>query len=207
LTAIKTFLLAIPVTAALAGCGSSSSSTSAVTPPASQTGTTATTQSTASSTATSSTTASTPAASTPATTPQAAPPASKSPGKQPKPEDQLGKTPFLAAVGSAFGAFHEYISRPLRKHKVSVAQAATAAEYASRQLSAATTAAQASPSLQALSAPLAALQHQLGMVSSSLKAGHVDDAAITKAREEIYAISVKALEAGTPIQEVAPRLS
>jgi hypothetical protein len=212
------FLVAVPLTAVLAGCGSGStaSTTSAVNSPASPAATTPATNETPAAGTTS-----TPAAtsSPDGTTPAGAAhgqPSTPSPAvaAKPKPEEQLGKTPFLAATGQAFAAFHEYVAKPFRKHVFSAAggsrpaisKAATAATYASRELTAATAAAEASKDLSEVVAPLKTLQQNLAVIATGLKAGRVDAAAIDKARSQVDSISLKALEAGQPIQEVLPQL-
>jgi hypothetical protein len=139
--------------------------------------------------------------------------ASNPSGNKPKPEEQLGGTPFLDAVGSGFAAFHAYISKPLRRGTLKpggapsvTATAAKAATYAKSEIAAAAQAAGQSASLQSLVAPLDALEQRMGTIEAALDAGRLDTAAIVAARAEVNAISRAALAAGQPIQEVAPKL-
>jgi hypothetical protein len=139
--------------------------------------------------------------------------APSSPGKErPKPEEQLGGTPFLDAAGSGFAAFHAYISKPLRRGTlkpgaaVAIATAAKAAAYAKSEIGAAAQAAGQSGSLQSLVGPLDALEQRVGTIEAALHTGRLDTAAIFAARAEVDAISRAALAAGQPIQEVVPKL-
>jgi len=130
-----------------------------------------------------------------------------------KPEEELGKTPFLAATGSGFGAFHAYISKPLRRgslkqgaSKQELATAATAASYATREIAAAGRAAAEAASLHPLVGPLEALARRMRVIATSLDRGQVDSAAIVAARGEVDEVSRAALALGQPIQEVTPKL-
>lgn len=220
MSALRLFLVAIPVTTILAGCGSGStaSTSSSVTSSAGQSAATTTAASSQTGTSTSApaqstkSTGSTTTAAVPSGSagPSASPPAAH----KPKPEEQLGKTPFLAATGQAFAAFQEDVAKPFRQHllinsasgQVTMAKAALAATYSARELESAVTGAAASSSLSPLVGPLTALRHDLASIGASLRAGHLDAKTINAARKAVISISLKALEAGQPIQEVAPKL-
>jgi hypothetical protein len=161
--------------------------------------------------------------SNPRQTPTAAPPASTSrttPSPRPsssrattpaKPEDRVGGTPYLAATGRGFGAFHAYVSKPQRRRDLArgskaVRQAAVAAEYAAREVAAAGRVALNDPATRPLSQPLVGLAGNLRVLGGELKAGRVDAKDIEQASSEILAISRASLAVGEPIQEVTPAL-
>jgi hypothetical protein len=137
----------------------------------------------------------------------------KSGGEGPKPEEKVGGTPFLAATGRGFGAFHNYISKPLRKNELvggagspAIKIAATAALYAAKEVAGAAQAVSHEAALHGLEAPLAQLATNLGRIGASLSAGQAPEAAIVAARTEVNSISRAALAAGQPIQEIVPTL-
>jgi hypothetical protein len=137
----------------------------------------------------------------------------KSGREGPKPEEKVGRTPFLAATGRGFGAFHNYISKPLRKNELvggtgspAIKTAATAAVYAAKEVAGAAQAVSHEAALHELAAPLARLATNLGRIGASLSAGQAPEAAIVAARTEVNNISRAALAAGQPIQEIVPKL-
>jgi hypothetical protein len=209
---LRSSFVALTVAAALGGCGASESHGGDTSGPTAS----STTQSAPAAPASVTTTpkvASTPVQSAKHATATAPAPVSKTSSKEPKPEEQLGGTPFLDAAGSGFAAFHAYISKPLRRGTLklggapaAIATAAKAATYAKSEIAAAAQAAGQSASLQSLVGSLDALEQRLGTIQASLDAGRLDTAAIAAARAEVNAISRAALAAGQPIQEVAPKL-
>lgn len=210
---LRAALVVVPIAMLVAGCGSGSSSSSG--------GTTTTSALTSSGSAPSTDKApSAPVKTTgKATKSNANSPtststskASPAPAKR-KPEEELGHTPFLAAAGSGFGAFHAYISKPLRRHTLKqggnahvISTAAEAASYAVREVAAAARAAEGSSELQSLVGGFHALGQRLSLISSGLASGQVDVAAIVAARTEVTQLSLEALHAGQAIQEVPPKL-
>jgi hypothetical protein len=205
---LRSAVIASAISVALGGCGASEShsgqtsvaTASSSTPPA-QTAT-ATQQAASTSAQVSKPAPITPPAQTP----------SSSKKEEPKPEEQLGGTPFLDATGSGFAAFHQYISKPLRRGtlkpgaRAAMATAAQAAAYAKSEIAAAAQAAGQSGSLQRLVGPLEALEQRMSAIEVAFDAGRLETAAVVAARGEVNAISETALAAGQPIQEVVPKL-
>lgn len=206
------FLTILAVGLLLTGCGSSTSTGGSSTSVASQTSVPATapTKPTTVTTTSAKAPTSTPSA-TAAPTPAPAKPAPS--GEGTKPEEKVGGTPFLAATGRGFGAFHNYISKPLRKNDLTggagspaMKIAATAARYAAKEVTGAARAVSHEAGLHALEAPLAQLATNLGRIGASLSAGQTPEAAIVAARTEVNNISRAALAAGQPVQEIVPTL-
>lgn len=127
-----------------------------------------------------------------------------------KPEEELGKTAFLAHAGRGFAAFHVYVSKPLRRRTIGrpgvIRKAAIAASYASRELLVASVGAGAEKVVAQLADPLMAVSHRMRQLAMALRSGSLDAGAIIVIRNEVNVISRKALQLGQPIQEVAPKL-
>jgi nitric oxide reductase activation protein len=132
-----------------------------------------------------------------------------------KPEDKLGKTSFLQCTGRGFAAFHVYISNPLRRHVFSqsgvllskaIARGIIAANFAAHELHTASVAAKTEETVAQLSEALQVVSDQMLAIAISLKAGKIDLATVADTRSKVNEISLKALRAGQPIQEVTPKL-
>ncbi len=130
-----------------------------------------------------------------------------------KPEERLGRSAFLAAAGRGLGAFHNYISKPLRRGALTRSGAAlprsaavAAAAFAVRQLSVAARAAGREAAVRSLATPLRRLVARIREIGSALAAGQTPGVAIGRARIEVDEVSRQALAAGEPIQEIVPSI-
>jgi hypothetical protein len=205
-------LVACGVALALAGCGGSASTvttTVAETPTGTDQPTSAAPATNSPATASPTQTSPTPSPTRTAQSPR--PQKAHSTPEKTKPEEKVGGTPFLAAAGRGFGAFHAYVSKPLRERQLSggkasktVRIAAAAAAYAAREAAAAGAAASREAAIRQLAVPLARAAANLQGIGEALAKGGLPEAQVVQARVEVNAISVEALNAGQPIQEITP---
>jgi hypothetical protein len=123
---------------------------------------------------------------------------------------------FALHAGLAFGAFHRWIYKPLKngtfsggifKHKVALVKAGLAGAFAYHELKLAIKAAQASPKLSKLVAPVTALTDKLKSVASSAKSGKIDTSSITSANGDITSLSGLAKQSGISLSEQIPSAS
>jgi hypothetical protein len=127
------------------------------------------------------------------------------------PKVHFAKTKFLIDAGLAFGTFHRWIYKPLKagdfahplQHKATVVKAALAGAFVVNRLGAALTAAQGSPLLSKLVAPITALKTKLDSAVASLKGGSPDLSGLESANGDIGSISSLASQAGATIKEKA----
>jgi len=121
---------------------------------------------------------------------------------------------FALHAGLAFGAFHRYIYKPLKSgqlknpfsHKLVLLKDAAAAAFTVHEIRLATEAAQGSPRLAKLIAPLSGLGAAVAAAAASAKSGHVDSSTLDKGNSSIESIKSDASLAGTSIAEKAPSL-
>lgn len=90
------------------------------------------------------------------------------PSERVKPEEEVGGTPFLAASGKGFGAFHAYVSKPLRRGRLvggadppAMLLAESGARYAAGEVAAAARAVGHEAALRSLEGPLSRLASNL----------------------------------------------
>ena len=131
----------------------------------------------------------------------------------------VGRLPtvkFALHAGLAFGAFHRWIYKPLKngtfsggvlKHKLALAKAGLAGLFAYHELKLAIKAAQASPKLQKLVAPVTALGAKLKSIGSGAKSGTIDASSITSANGDVTSLSGMAKQAGVSITPQEPSAS
>jgi len=125
-----------------------------------------------------------------------------------------GTARFILHAGLAFGAFHRYIYKPLKSgdlknplsHKLTALKAAAAAAFMVHEIKLASEAAQGSPTLQKLVAPLSALGAGVAAVVASAKGGSVNTSELEAGNSAIEAIKSQASGAGASILETAPSL-
>lgn len=121
----------------------------------------------------------------------------------------LAKTRFALHAGLAFGAFHRYIYKPYRaggfrpvsRHKLAIAKAGLAAAFAYHETKLALNDARSSPLLSKLLAPLLGLQNRLSSLSTSLRGGSVNGAAIQSTSSDVNAVSAAGAKNGQPITD------
>jgi hypothetical protein len=126
---------------------------------------------------------------------------------------QFAKTKFLLHAGLAFGAFHRYIYKPLKRgefsggllhHKLATLKAALAAAFAYHEVGLALTDARSSKLLSTLLSPLLALQTKFHALVAGLRSGNVDTSAIQSANSLTGQASQSASQAGQNIKELVP---
>lgn len=126
----------------------------------------------------------------------------------------LAKTKFVIHSALAFGAFHRYIYKPVRRgdlrhpfsHKLALIKAGLAAAFVYHELKIALKDAQSSPTLSKLVSPITALQMKFAGLDGKLRNGSADPSTINQANGEIGSIHKQAASAGQPIAESAPAL-
>jgi hypothetical protein len=124
----------------------------------------------------------------------------------------FAKTKFVLHAGLAFGAFHRWIYKPLKKgdlqhpfsHKLTTLKAVAAAGFTYHELKLALADAQADPKLSRVVAPITALENKVKGLGSGLKSGNVDTSQIDSANGSIGSIHSDAASAGQPITEQTP---
>ncbi len=123
----------------------------------------------------------------------------------------LAKTKFVLHAGLAFGAFHRYIYKPFKHgkfsggllhHKLATVKAALAAAFAYHEVKLALKDARSSKLLSKALAPLLAMQTKLGSLTSGLKHGNADSAAINSANGDAGAASNAGAQAGQPVHDL-----
>jgi hypothetical protein len=131
----------------------------------------------------------------------------------------VGRLPtvkFALHAGLAFGAFHRWIYKPLKngtfsggvfKHKLALVKAGLAGLFAYHELKLAIRAAQASPKLQKLVAPVSALGDKLKSIGDGAKSGHVDESTVTSANGDVTSLSGLAKQAGISVTPQEPSAS
>ena len=127
---------------------------------------------------------------------------------------KLAKTKFVLHAGLAFGAFHRWIYKPIKagdlrhpfSHKLTTIKAALAAAFVYHELKLALAAAQGSPTLSKLVAPITSLQSKIQGLGSSVKSGDVStvEQQVTQANDSVSSISSQSSSAGQPISETVP---
>jgi hypothetical protein len=127
------------------------------------------------------------------------------------PKTHLAKTKFVLHAGLAFGAFHRYIYKPLKRgkfsggllhHKLATVKAALAAAFAYHEVKLALKDARSSKLLSKVLAPLLALQTKLGSLRAGLKHGKADASAINSANGDTSAASAAGSQAGQPVRDL-----
>ncbi len=121
---------------------------------------------------------------------------------------------FALHAGLAFGAFHRYIYKPLKSgelknplsHKLTLLKAVAAGAFTVHELRLASEAAEGSPTLSKLVAPLSAFGASVGALAASAKSGHVDPSALDSGNSAIESIKSEASSAGTSVSEKEPSL-
>jgi len=121
----------------------------------------------------------------------------------------LSAAKFVLHTGLAFGAFHRYIYNPIKagalsnplSHKLAVLKATAAAAFMVHEIKLAVTAAQGSPALLKLVAPLSALA---AGVKSAVAAGTVSPATLATGESVIESVKTQAAGAGATIIEKTP---
>ena len=116
---------------------------------------------------------------------------------------------FVLHTGLAFGAFQRYIYKPIKagdlqnplSHKLTALKATAAAALMVHEIKLAVTAAQGSPALLKLVAPLSALA---AGVKSAVAAGTVSPTTLATGESVIESIKSQAAGAGVTIIEKAP---
>jgi hypothetical protein len=178
---------------AIAGCGSSSSSTTT----AATNGTTPATNGT-----TPATNGTTPA--TNGTTPAT---------NGTTPTVSHAKTKFALHAGLAFGAIYQWIYKPAKagelkhplQHKLTALKAAAAGAFAYHELRLALAAAQADPTLSHLVAPITALQNKIkGVPSQVSSSGGTSSSVADELNSSISSIKGQAASAGQTITNQVP---
>jgi hypothetical protein len=124
------------------------------------------------------------------------------------------KTKFVLHAGLAFGAFHRWIWKPYktgalqRAHGVRKAiifgKAGLAALFAYHELKLALRAAQGSPFLRKITAPITAAQARLQALGASLRRGKPDQRTIDQANNELGALGKISGQNGAPIKDINP---
>lgn len=131
------------------------------------------------------------------------------------PDIHFAKTKFALHMGLAFGAFHRYISKPLRTgafgagspHRVrAIVKAGTAALFAVHELRMAREDALADDRLRPLAERVERLLHDLTHLGSALKRGSLDPGAIVSSAGAVTALGSASGALGATIKEVAPAL-
>ena len=126
------------------------------------------------------------------------------------PTTHFAKTKFVLHAGLAFGAFHRYIYTPYKQGqfrggllhpKLATVKAALAAAFAYHEVRLALNDARSSRILSKLLAPLLALQSKLSNLTTGLKHGKADPAAIQSAQSDTGSISSASAAAGQPVQD------
>jgi hypothetical protein len=137
--------------------------------------------------------------------------ASNTPTTQTAAGTHFAKTKFVLHAGLAFGAFHRYIYKPFKAgkfsggllhHKLATAKAALAAAFAYHEVKLALVDARSSKILSTLLAPLLALQTKLNSLTSRLKHGSADPAAIQSAQSATDTIAAGSARAGQPVSDL-----
>jgi hypothetical protein len=122
----------------------------------------------------------------------------------------FAKTKFALHAGLAFGAFHRYIYKPLKRgqfrggvlhHKLRLIKAAAAALFAYHEVKLALNDARSSKLLSAALAPLLALQTKLSSLGHSLKHGSVNTSEINSANSDAASVSSTGAKAGQPVTD------
>ena len=121
----------------------------------------------------------------------------------------LSAAKFVLHTGLAFGAFHRYIYKPIKagdlqnplSHKLTALKATAAAAFMVHEIKLAVAAAQSSPALMKLVAPLSALA---AGVKSAVAAGTVSPTTLATGESVIQSIKSQAAGAGVTIVEKTP---
>ena len=116
---------------------------------------------------------------------------------------------FVLHTGLAFGAFHRYIYKPIKagalqnplSHKLAVLKATAAATFMVHEIKLAVAAAQGSPALMKLVAPLSALA---AGVKSAVASGTVSPTTLATGNSVVESIKSQAAGAGATIVERTP---
>jgi len=125
-------------------------------------------------------------------------------------QTHFAKTKFVLHAGLAFGAFHRYIYKPLKQgkfsggllhHKLATVKAALAAAFAYHEVKLALADARSSKLLSTLLSPLLSLQSRLSALTSQLRHGTVNPAAIQSANSDTSTIGAQSASKGQPIQD------
>ena len=125
---------------------------------------------------------------------------------------KLAKTKFVLHAALAFGAFHRWIYKPAKagtlrhpfQHPLTAAKAALAGAFVYHELKLALAAAQASPTLSKLVAPITALQDKFRTLAANVKSGGTSPADVTDLNNSISSIKDQAASAGQAITEQVP---
>jgi hypothetical protein len=123
----------------------------------------------------------------------------------------LSAAKFVLHTGLAFGAFHRYIYNPIKagdlqnplSHKLTVLKATAAAAFMVHEIKLAVAAAQGSPALLKLVAPLSALA---AGVKAAVSSGTVSASTLATGNSVIESIKTQAAGAGASIVEKAPAI-
>ena len=125
----------------------------------------------------------------------------------------LTKTRFLLHAGLAIGAFRHFVYNPFKAGKFnsgapgrvkSLAIAGAAALYAYHELKVAKGFAEADKTLCKLVAPIDQLSARLSALGASLKSGHLDQAGINGAAQNVASFKGSSTKLGAPITETVP---
>jgi hypothetical protein len=125
----------------------------------------------------------------------------------------LTKTRFLLHAGLAIGAFRHFVYVPFKAGKFnsgapgrvkSLAIAGAAALYAYHELKVAKGFAEADKTLCKLVAPIDQLSARLSSLGASLKSGHLDQAGINGAAQNVASFKGSSTKLGAPITETVP---
>lgn len=131
------------------------------------------------------------------------------------PNIHFAKTKFALHMGLAFGAFHRYISRPLRAgafgagapHRLrAIVKAGAAALFTVHELRMAREDALADDRLRPLAERVERLLHDLTHLGAALKGGSLDPGAILSSAGAVTALGSASGALGATVKEVAPTL-
>ena len=118
------------------------------------------------------------------------------------------KTKFVMHAGSAFGAFHHYISQPLEAGALSgtdpLAKAGLAAVFTSHELKQAKAAAQNSPTLCHLAEGFNEVAMGLPGLAAKIKDGSVNPRKVAKLDGKLDALQAAAAAGGAPAPDQVP---
>jgi len=131
------------------------------------------------------------------------------------PDIHFAKAKFALHAGLAFGAFHRYISKPLKEGAFgagapdrlgAIVKAGTAALFAVHELRMAREDALADDRLRPLAERVERLLGKLNHLGAALKRGSLDANAILESAGAVSALHAASGGLGTTIKEVAPAL-
>jgi hypothetical protein len=133
---------------------------------------------------------------------------------QPEDKVRFAKTKFLLHAGLAFGAFHRYIYKPIRRGTFAssgkirktliLAKGALAGLFAYHELKLAIKDAHSSKLLSKVISPIEAVATRLKNLGSSLRGGKANPTEIQQTNGELSSLGQQSAAAGAPIKDVTP---